>query len=109
MMVTYEITAVVEADLIEDYERYMREAHIPELLETGCFRAATFTRSSPGRYRMRYEAPGQADLDRYLAEHAPRLRAEFSSRFPRGIALSREVWVTVEEWGRGAGGSPGYI
>ncbi|HEX2219899.1 MAG TPA: DUF4286 family protein [Gemmatimonadales bacterium] len=111
-MVTYEITADVEADLIEDYERYMREVHIPELLETGCFRAAAFTRSRPGRYRVRYEAPDQADLDRYLAEDAPRLRAEFSSRFPRGIALSREVWATIEEWGHGAvraRGTPGYI
>jgi hypothetical protein len=105
MTVVYEITAEVEADLSREYERYMREVHIPELLDTGCFQAAAFTRSAPGRYRMRYEAPRQTDLDRYLAEHASRLRAEFSSRLPRGITLSREVWVTLEEWKRGPGAS----
>lgn len=101
MTVVYEITAEVEPDLFDEYERYMREVHIPDLLDTGCFQAAAFSRAAPGRYRMRYVALRQADLDRYLAEHASRLRAEFSSRLPRGITLSREVWVTVEEWNRG--------
>ena len=29
---------------------------------------------------------------------AQRLRADFASHFPAGIALSREVWTVVEEW-----------
>ena len=100
MTVTYEITAEVAVELIGEYERSMREVHIPRLLATGCFRGAAFTRSTPGRYRIRYEAARQADLDRYLADDAAALRAEFSARFPGGVTLSREVWVTVEEWPR---------
>ena len=71
----------------------MQEHHIPALLATGCFRSAAFTCSAAGRYRMRYDAPDEADLARYLATHAERLRAEFTGRFPAGIQLSREVWA----------------
>jgi hypothetical protein len=97
-MVTYEITATVAPRLADEYERYMRERHVPDLLATGCFVGAALTRSTPGRYRIRYEAPDQTTLDRYLAEHAPRLRAHALERFPDGVELSREVWTAVEVW-----------
>ncbi len=97
-MITYEVTAVVEERLAGAYEHYMREAHIPDVFATGCFQVAIFERSSPGRYRTRYVARSQADLDRYLESHTAALRAEFAAHFPRGVTLSREVWVTVERW-----------
>lgn len=97
-MVTYEVTTVVEPRLVEAYERFMGEIHIPELLATGCFRGATLTRSAPGRYRVRYEAPSEADLERYLATHATRLRTDFAAHFPEGVTVSREVWVAIGDW-----------
>jgi len=45
-MVTYEITAIVEAKLVESYEDYMRRRHIPQVLASGCFRRAGFTRAT---------------------------------------------------------------
>lgn len=98
-MVTYEVTTVVESHLVEAYERYMREVHVPDLLATGCFQGAALTRSTSGRYRVRYEAPSQADLDRYLATHAARLREDFASHFPEGVTVSREVWIGIQAWG----------
>jgi hypothetical protein len=97
-MVTYEVTTLVPPHLVEAYERYMRERHIPEILNTGCFKGAVLTRSAPGRYRIRYEARNDGDLERYLAEHAPRLRADFGAHFPDGVTVSREVWVAVQAW-----------
>ncbi len=99
-MVTYEITTVVEPRLIEAYERYMRQVHIPDLLATGCFQGAALTRSAVGRYRVRYEAASQTDLDRYLTTHAARLREDFASHFPDGVSASREVWSAIETWER---------
>ena len=96
--ITYEITATVRPELCEAYERYMRDRHIPDLLATGAFDGASFGRSSPGRYRVRYEARGRAALDRYLAEHAPRLRAHFVEAFPSGVELAREEWTVLARW-----------
>lgn len=98
-MISYEVTAELDPARAEAYERYMRETHIPEVLATGCFRAATFARAAPGRYRTCYVAATQADLDRYLDQHASALRADYAAHFPSGVTLTREVWVTVEAWG----------
>jgi hypothetical protein len=97
-MVTYEVTATVRPDLVTRYEAWLT-GHVDDLLATGCFVAATIGRSAPGRYRVRYEAPDQAALDRYLAEHAPRLRAEALAQFPEGLELSREVWEVLTHRG----------
>jgi hypothetical protein len=99
-MIIYEVTAVVEARLAETYERYMRQQHIPDVLASGCFQRADLASATPGRYRMRYEASTDEDLERYLATHAARLREDVASRFPEGVVLSREVWTAIQRWGR---------
>ena len=96
--VTYEITAVVQSGLRDAYEHYMRARHIPDLLATGAFAAASIARSSPGRYRIRYEAHDREALDAYLQDDAPRLRQHFLSAFPDGVELSREEWTVLERW-----------
>jgi hypothetical protein len=97
-MVSYEVTATVEPGLTEEYERFMRENHIPALIATGCFRSAALTRMAPGRYRMRYDADFRGDLDHYLATYAARFRAEFVARFPTGVILDREVGEVLQVW-----------
>ena len=97
-MLTYEITAMVRPDLCDEYERYMRDRHIPDLMKTGAFVATSFSRSAAGRYRIRYEARSREDLDSYLSAHAPRLRQHFTETFPEGIELSREEWAVLESW-----------
>ncbi len=103
-MITYEVTTIVDPLLIDAYERYMRQVHIPDLLATGCFHSAALTRSAMGRYRVRYEASTEADLERYLTTHATRLREEFASRFSTGVTASREVWTAIQSWSSPTGG-----
>jgi hypothetical protein len=105
-IVTYEITAEVREDLVTSYETFMSGTHVPGLLATGHFVGASFCRATAGRYRIRYEARDAAALERYLAEHAPRLRAHFDAQFPDGVQLSREVWTVLQRWPEEAGTSP---
>jgi hypothetical protein len=99
MSLVYEVTAVVERELAEEWERYMRERHIPDVLATGWFTRVSLVRAPGGRYRICYHAESAADLDRYLTGAAPALRAAFSTRYPGGVALTRESWELVQEWG----------
>ena len=98
LTITYEITATVRPELRADYEQYMIDRHIPDLLDTGAFEGATFSRSSDGRYRIRYEAISREALDQYLYEHASRLRQHFTDTFPDGVELSREEWQMIHNW-----------
>lgn len=97
-MITYEITAQVRPDLIDAYESYMRERHIDDVLETGLFASASFSKSAEGRYRIRYYAYDQAALDEYLTNRAAELRQHFNDRFPEGVELTRENWAVVQYW-----------
>ncbi len=93
-MLIYEITATVDDDLAKDYEQYMTDRHIPDLLATGHFAAAFFAKNG-GQYRIGYHADSQEDLDAYLANDAGRLRDDHASHFPQGVEVSRQVLEIV--------------
>jgi hypothetical protein len=97
-MILYEVTLQVEPTLVAKVEEYMSRRHIPQIFATGCFRRIRFDGASPARFRTCYQAESQADLDRYLREHAPRLRAEFQADFPTGVTLTRETWTERAMW-----------
>ena len=97
-MIAYEVTATPEPQLRDAYDDYMRRTHIRDVLATGCFVAARFLSAASGQFRVSYIASTQEDLDRYLAQHAQRLRADFAAHFPSGIALTRDVWNVLEDW-----------
>ena len=97
-MIIYEITATVRVDLTKEYEKYMREAHIPDLLATGFFSGARIARADENRYRIQYEAHDQKALDEYLNTEAAGLRADFAAHFPEGIDVTRENWEVLQIW-----------
>jgi hypothetical protein len=99
-MVTYEVHAEVEPFASESFQRYMVLKHIPGILATGCFQSVAFERGAPGRFRTRYRAATQADLDRYLERHTQAFREDLLRNFPEGVATRRETWESVQEWDR---------
>ena len=89
-MLIYEVTATVDASARSEFEKFMAERHIPDVLATGKFTAAFFA-GSDGIYRVGYHCDSRENLDAYMADHAYRLRSEVAERFPSGIVLSRQV------------------
>jgi len=96
--VVYEVTARVDDALAYDYERFMIETHIPDVVRTGCFLHARFDQGGEGQYRAAYHAASQVEVDRYLAEFAPSLREHMTARFPTGLTLSRRIWTKRARW-----------
>lgn len=97
--ICYEVQAVVDVELASAWEHYMLSEHIPDVLLSGCFIEARLDRGERGHFRVRYRCADQATLERYLAEHAPMLRAEAVRRFPEGVQLDRSVWLAGEPIG----------
>lgn len=93
-MFIYEITATVDDELTVDYEEYMTERHIPDLLATGHFTAAFFAKFG-NMYRISYHAATRDQFDAYIETHAERLRADFAEHFPTGVEVSRQVLEIV--------------
>jgi hypothetical protein len=97
-MIIYEITAKVRLDLIDDYERFMREVHVKDLLETGYFESAELARVTDGVYRTRYLIKDRETLEKYLENDATNFREDFIKQFPKGIKISREILEVLESW-----------
>lgn len=96
-MIRYEVTLECSTETAPALERWMRNRHIPEVLATGCFTGAHFDEAD-GRFRTVYQAAARPHLDRYLAEHADRMREQFRQHFPDGVAVSRETWEELQSW-----------
>jgi len=101
--ILYEVRGTTtDVALADTIETYLRVTHVPEVLLTGCFAGAFVSRFDPFTFRTTYVAHDQASLDQYFAQHTARLRAEFSSRFPTGVTLTREEWIVSERLRPGA-------
>ena len=94
-MLHYEVTIRVPENLRDAWEAYL-PGHVADIHATGCFTSAVIWRSDDGAYQSAYTAASRADLDRYLAEFAPAMRADAVARFP-GLEITRAVW---SEWKR---------
>ena len=93
-MLSYEVTLHLEdASLADALEAYMQDKHVAAVFATGCFVEARFEQSEPSVYRSRYAVASQEELDRYLADFAPGLRADFLEHFPSGVRITRAVWT----------------
>ncbi|HMU33313.1 MAG TPA: DUF4286 family protein [Pyrinomonadaceae bacterium] len=90
-MFCYEVTAAVEDRLRAEFEDYMLAKHIAEVLETGCFVRARFSRSGDN-YSTAYMARDMAEIDRYLENFTQAMRDDFMVHFPAGIELSRSIY-----------------
>jgi len=97
-MIKYEVTAKVGAHLAGEYERFMIEQHIPDVMATGAFTSASLEMTSDGLYRVCYVAENREKLESYLNEQSTQLRKDFSGRFPDGVELSRKEWETIRTW-----------
>jgi hypothetical protein len=95
--VVYEVNIDLDAAIRGDYLAWL-DAHVAEICALPGFIGAQVFEvadppAAPGRAVLcvQYRLRGQADLDRYLAEHAPRLRAEGLARFGGRFSASRRV------------------
>jgi len=96
-MLHYEVTIRVPENLRDAWEAYL-PGHVADIYATGCFQSATIWRSDDGAYQSAYTAASRTDLDRYLAEFAPAMRADAVTRFP-GLEITRAVWSEWKRWG----------
>jgi hypothetical protein len=96
-VIRYEVTLECSESDAPALEQWMRSSHIPGMLDTGRFVAIHFDRAG-GRFRTVYQAATRHHRDRYVAEHADRMRDHFQRHFPDGVAISRETWEQRQDW-----------
>lgn len=96
-MIVYEVNLEVDAAILPEYRRWL-DAHIHSILGLpGFVSADRFDVREPpaaeGRHGLcvQYRLRSEEDLQRYLREQAPRLRADGEQRFGSRFTARRRV------------------
>ena len=94
-MIIYEVRAEVVASRADEWQAWI-VPHMQEVVETGFFTDASLEKVVDPQtervvFLVRYTSPSMHDLDRYIAEHAPALRAAGLATFGDDARTSRTV------------------
>ncbi|HEY0677221.1 MAG TPA: DUF4286 family protein [Chitinophagaceae bacterium] len=79
-MIIYNVTIQVEKPVAEKWLRWLKEEHIPEVMQTGCFikyqvvKLLDTDETESLTYAAQYYAENKSMLDRYLQDFAGELR-----------------------------------
>lgn len=98
----YAVHVVVDEQAAQKWEQWMRQHHIPQVMETGCFWQAVMMREpdadEPGKiaYCTNYFAHDQAALDRYTSQFAPALKDDHAKNFGSSAKAWRLICPVVE-------------
>ena len=91
-MIIYNVTVNIDEDVHDDWFQWMSEVHIKDVMDTGLFLEARFSRilaeEEGGRsYSIQYLCKSMEDLEKYQEEHAPRLQ-------PTPHATKENLWLS---------------
>ena len=101
-MVLYNVTVNIDEDVEEDWIQWMKEIHIPEVMETGFFieyrmmRMLSQAADETGQtYAIQYLAETLGHVETYLEKAAPKLQKQGIIRYGTKMAAFRTVLEEV--------------
>ncbi len=101
-MLLYNVTVTIDLEIHEDWVRWMRETHIPDIMASGCFRSYRMCRllghehEDSEIYAVQYLAKDMVHLIRYQQEFSPQLQVQHKARYEGRYAVFRTVMEVVE-------------
>ena len=101
-MIIYNITVSISPEIEEDWLDWMKNKHIPDVMATGVFleqricRIITDSVEEHGlNYAIQYTCESLEKLEKYQAEHAPRLQKEHADRYKDQYVAIRTLLEVV--------------
>ena len=99
-MIIYNVTVNIENDVHDEWLKWMKNEHIPDVMKTNCFIEnkickVLVTEEQGTTYSIQYTAPDMQTLERYQREYAPQLQKEHSERFANKFVAFRTLLEVV--------------
>lgn len=100
-MLIYNVTTKVAHPVAASWLRWMREEHIPELVQTGCFSHAVILHllendDEEGQtYAVQYHTAGREDYQRYLDQFAETMRKKAIDKWKDQVISFRTLMQVV--------------
>ena len=87
-MIVYNVTVNVDSEIHEEWLIWMKNTHIPEVMNTGKFNTFNFLKIIDRQedetgitYAIQYFSPDMETYESYILENAPRLREKAFQKF----------------------------
>lgn len=103
-MIKYNVSVSVPQDLAGEWESWMREKHIADVVATGKFISAQLWRvlepesADMVQFSVEYIAENLAEYEEYRAKYAPALQADHTAIFGTRVTASRRVLCEIQQW-----------
>jgi len=101
-MLIYNVTINISDESHDEWVSWMKESHIPDVMNTGCFTHFYFTRvltvqpDETGKtYSIQYHCEKNEDYDKYIKEHAESLQKEHLEKFDGEFVAFRTLLEKV--------------
>ncbi|PJB16167.1 MAG: DUF4286 domain-containing protein [Flavobacteriales bacterium CG_4_9_14_3_um_filter_32_8] len=101
-MIIYNVTVNVEEEIHADWIVWMKEVHIPAVMNTGVFienkicKVLSTTEDETGHtYAVQYTCLSMEDLENYQQNHAPRLQKEHLDRYQGKFVAFRTLLEVI--------------
>ncbi len=99
-MYIYNVTVTLEDSIQDEWIKWMKESHIPDVMKTGFFTehkiCKIVTEEKESTFAIQYTFNALEDLQKYQQEHAPRLQKEHTEKFKDKFAAFRTILEIIE-------------
>jgi hypothetical protein len=103
-MIIYSVTVIIKKDVKSKWLKWMKEVHIPDVMNTGCFfdwqmQKLILPEDSNDEitYVINYHARSFEYYQQYLEKEAPRLQNDHNEKFGEKIKASRAVYSLISK------------
>lgn len=100
-MIIYNVTIKLHHSIHEDWIRWLKEEHIPEVIATGCFKEAVVLRllevdeEEGPTYAIQYHTENRELYDQYIAQYAGLMRQKSFDKWGDRFIAFRSVMQVV--------------
>jgi hypothetical protein len=100
-MILYNVTVKIDHEVHDEWLKWMKEIHIPEVMATGIFDSNRIARillqdESDGiSYSFQYSCKDMAAMQQYTAVHAPALQKAHGERYKDKFVAIRTLMEVI--------------
>lgn len=102
-MIIYNVTVSIDEDVHDEWLQWMKEVHIPDVMNTGMFLDNRISKVLTGEeeggltYSIMYTCESMETLELYQKEKAPALQADHTKRYSGKFAAFRTLLEVVHQ------------
>lgn len=98
--IIYNVTIQIEKDVAEEWLSWMKEVHIPEVMNTGMFESYQISRIIKEHpegvsFAVQYICQDMKTLHQYQINYAPKLQAKHTNRYKEKFVAFRTLMEIV--------------